>query len=357
MAADPRLEPGEARIIHERTPLQVETRVEALRGGAPTDTRVLYIRDNLRPEAAADRLSLDGCVQRPLELSLEALRALPQTEVTMVLQCAGNGRIHHHRLAPVEGALWGGGALACVRFRGVPLRELVRLCQPAGARYLTATGASPASSAEGFERSVPLDDVLQSALVALELNGEPLPFDHGAPLRLVVPGYFAVNSVKWLRRLSFDQKPTRNLYQTRRYRLPLAALEPGAAFVPTEDNSRPCWRMPLKSQWLDPLDGQALSAGEAVLEGVAWSDGRSAVERVEVSLDGGSSWRAAQLEAAATPFAWRRWRLDCKLEQGPLELLVRAFGDGQAQPLDGASGWNPDGYAWNAVERVRVQVG
>lgn len=351
--------------LHVRAPLQCETPLSLLRQHRVTPTALLYVRNNqdlagsFSAAAAAGpwRLELRGT--RSVTLEVTELKRYPLVETEMVLQCAGNSRAQYGRASPVSGAQWQDGAVANVVFGGVRLADVLSpLGIPKGARYLTARGAGEAHEPDlpPFERSVPLADVLDTALLATTLNGEPLSALHGGPVRLVVPGYFGVNNVKWLTHISLDAETTDGFYQTARYRLPLTPLAPGEAFEPTSENSRPSWRMGVKSLLWEPLVGETLRAGPVTLRGVAWTDGRSALEFVEVSHDGGSSWQRAELEGAASPYAWRPWSLTLTLEAGERELWVRA-GDsaGNVQPLEGA-GWNPAGYEFNGVQRVRLSV-
>lgn len=358
--------------LHVAAPLQSEPPLALLREARVTDKKHLYVRNN---QDLAGAMALSGGPNAwpftlentrtgtALELDVTELARHPQVETEMVLQCAGNSRRNFAGRSPVSGAGWGDGAVANVVFGGVRLRDLLSgLDVPdllAGARYLSALGAGTPHEDDlpPFERSVPLDEVLDSALLATTLNGEALPALHGGPLRLVLPGLYGVNSVKWTTRLRFDAEATTNLYQTEKYRLPLAALEPGEPFEPTLENSVPSWRMRLKTLLWRPLVGETLRAGSVALGGAAWSDGRGRVARVEVSSDHGASWQEAQLDAPESPYAWTLWSLTLPFAAGEHEIWVRAVDDaGCAQPLDPNAGWNPAGYAWSSAERVRLSV-
>jgi DMSO/TMAO reductase YedYZ molybdopterin-dependent catalytic subunit len=190
------------------------------------------------------------------------------------------------------------------------------------------------------------------------MNGLPLPAAHGGPLRLVLPGFYSVNSVKWLSRLTLEKRPTPNHYQSARYRVPKVRLTPGQDFVFTEENSRPDWLQNVKSFIWAPLDGERLRPGPLEIRGPAWTAGRSLLGGVELSLDRGRSWRSAELDMSTSPFSWRLWRLPVVLEAGAHDLWARAFdASGNRQPLDGTEFWNPSGYEWNGVHKIRVTVG
>ncbi|CAA9556982.1 MAG: hypothetical protein AVDCRST_MAG86-278 [uncultured Truepera sp.] len=354
--------------LHVSSPLQSETPLTLLRETRVTDKANLYIRNNqdlagsmvLDPAGGDWRVTLVG-PRQTLPLGLDDLGRYPQRETEMVLQCSGNSRRRFAGTSPVSGAGWGDGAVANVVFGGVLLRDVLGAAPGLleGTRYLTARGMGTAHEDDlpAFERSVPLDDVLNTALLATTLNGEPLPALHGGPLRLVLPGYYGVNNVKWLCRLGFDAEPTQNHYQTEKYRLPKRPLEPGTPFEATPANSVPSWRMRLKTLLWRPLVGETLRAGPVDFGGVAWSDGRGRVARVEVSCDRGVNWREADLDTPESPYAWSEWSLTLTLAPGEPEIWVRALDDaGRAQPLDPNSGWNPAGYEWSSAERVRLSV-
>ncbi len=352
--------------LHVSRPLQGETPLELLRGSRITDKRLLYVRNNqdlagsmvLEPSGHAAELVLE-LPEGSRRLTLAQLRELPQHDTEMVLQCSGNSRGHFSGHSPVSGAQWQDGAIANVVFGGVLLRDVLGAAKLGDARYLTATGAGTPHEDDlpAFERSVPLANVLDSALLALTLNGEALPACHGGPLRLVLPGFYGVNNVKWLTRLSFDAEPTAGHYQLDKYRLPKAPLEPGQPFEATLNNSVPSWHMKLKSLLWQPLVGETVRAGDVELGGVAWSDGRRRVSRVAVSCDSGESWLEAVLDPAESPYAWSLWSLTLPFAAGEPEVWIRAFDDaGNAQPLDPNAGWNPAGYEWHSVQRVRLAV-
>jgi len=355
--------------LHVPHPLQSETPLALLRESHVTPKAHLYVRNNqdlygsmeLGRGAEGWRVALTGAGSG-LELDLRDLQRYTHHETEMVLQCSGNSRGRFGGVSPVSGSRWGDGAVANVVFGGVLLRDVLADADPellTGARYLTARGAGTPHEDDlpPFERSMPLDDVLDTALLATTLNGEALPALHGGPVRLVLPGFYGVNNVKWTTHLRFSTEPTDNTYQTEKYRLPKTPLEPGESFEPTPENSVPSWRMRLKTLLWRPLVGETLRAGPVALGGVAWSDGRSRVARVTVSTDLGASWHEAALETPASPYAWCPWSLTLPFGPGEHEVWVRAHDDaGGAQPLEQNVGWNPAGYEWSSAERVRLAV-
>ena len=355
----------EGLIEHVATPKQSETPLELLREERVTHKDVLYIRNNVdlagvtMQSASAEGWSVQvgGLVETPTTLQVTELLERPHTEVEMVLQCSGNSREKFNQAAPVAGALWQHGALANVVFSGVPLKELLEPKDSPETLYLTVRGKGTVQNGQPFERSVPLAEILETALLATHLNGELIAGVHGGPVRLVLPGFFGVNNVKWLTHLSVDREETGNLHQQERYRMPLEPLEPGSAFHPTPENSRSSWRQPLKSLLWSPLSSEQISAGRVTLRGPVWTDGRSEVSVIEVSFDRGKSWQEASLEPADSRYSWYLWELTVELSEGEHEVWVCAKDDaGNVQPLDGTVAWNPDGYEWNGVDKVRITV-
>ena len=356
-----------ALLNHVASPRQSETPLELLRTSHITDKKLLYVRNNvdlasmtLHPVPTEGwRVEIGGLLEHPLTLEASGLLERSHIDVEMVLQCSGNSRAKFAQAAPALGAQWGHGALANVVFSGVPLREILEPCGiQTEAVYLSARGRGTLEEgAQPFERSVPLEEVWDSALLATKLNGEPLPGAHGGPVRLVLPGFYGVNNVKWLTHLSLEDSPSANLHQSERYRMPLAPIRPGAPFEPTPENSRPSWRQNLKSLLWSPLPHERVTAGKVTLSGPAWTDGQRKVSAVEVSLDRGASWREAALEPPASPYSWSLWTLTLELPEGEVEVWVKATDEaGNTQPLDGRTAWNPDGYEWNAVDKVRLNV-
>lgn len=360
---DPRL------IVHSVRPVELETPLELLRTEAVTPKSMLFVRNNgmlekslnLKPlEAKEWSIDFSGLVEHPRSIDIARLAELEQVETELVLQCSGNGRAFFTRAAKTSGSQWQHGALGNVRFAGVPLQAVVKALKlniGPEAKFLTARGRDSALSAEqaDFEHSIPLADALSKSLIALRLNGEPLPAVHGGPIRLVTPGYYGTMNVKWLSRLRLEATETFNHHQVRRYRTPRVLLAPGTRFTPGLDNSDPNWGMRIKSLFFAPLDGQRVRAGSVEARGVAWNDGSCKIEAVELSRDGGLSWQQARLEAPASPYAWYHWKAVMELRQGDHSLSCRAVDVlGRSQPLRGAVTWNPAGYAWNGVHTIKV---
>jgi sulfite oxidase len=330
-------------ILWSREPLNAETPLGLLCRSAVTPTELFFVRSHgavpdVDPEQY--RLTLTGDVRAPLTLSLAELRRLPRTSVTATLACAGNRR---GELGAVAGAIpWGAGAIGNAVWTGVRLADLLG---PAGvapeARHVAFTAldtALVAGGSEHFGGSIPLDKALDDeVLIADEMNGEPLPPEHGFPLRAVVPGYIGARSVKWLAAISVQRTPSESFFQTRDYAV----------------DGRPLGPLPLSSALCALTD----ATGGLTLSGYAVAgDGRS-VARVEVSTDGGRSWSDATLRSGPRdPWTWRLWDAEVALAPGPGELVVRAHDDlGRTQPEHAA--WNPRGYLNDSWHRTALAGG
>lgn len=363
---DPRL------IVYSAKPLEIETPLELLREQRITPKQLLFVRNNqaladsntLQPIRDDDwRIDLTGLVEYPRQISVARLRAMPQTECEMVLQCSGNGRAFFSKLAHCDGSQWRHGAMGNVKFRGVRLRDVIDALAPhidPAARFVTAEGRDDAASpqAADFEHSIPLADALARSIVALELGGEALPAVHGGPVRLVTPGYYGTMHVKWLGRLRFEAEETFNHHQVRRYRTPYEPIEPGSKFDYGRENSEPNWRMRVKCVIFSPADRAELPAGRTTIAGVAFNDGAVAIQSVDLTTDGGRTWRRAELTVPDSRYAWYPWRIELELPPGEHEIVARATDAlGRSQPLDASLQWNPAGYAFSAADRLSVRAG
>jgi sulfane dehydrogenase subunit SoxC len=300
------------------------------------------------------RVSVGGLVRKPLRLSMADLRSRASLTMPVTMECAGNGRA---RLTPRPiSQPWITEAIGTAEWTGTPLRPLL---EEAGiseeAVELVFTGADRGIQGDiehDYQRSLTVADAMRDeVLLAYEMNGAPLPPQHGHPLRLVVPGWYGMTNVKWLARITLLEEPFQGYQQAVGYRLYDAEGVPG----------EPVTRMLPRSLMVPPgvpdflTRERRLEPGLVTLTGRAWS-GHGPIERVEVSTDAGATFAPALLEEPLGAAAWRGWRFEWDAPPGRHELCSRAAdAAGNAQPLDPA--WNLKGYANNAVERVAVQVG
>ena len=362
-------------IVHNAVTGVAETPTRLLREHRLTPKEFLFVRNNqilpggltLSPYPSAEwNLELGGLVSPARTVSLSDLARIQQTEAIAVLQCAGNGRAFYSRVARTKGTQWQRGGMGQIQWRGVRLKDLLDsfgLLLGTDARFLTAEGrdSAPTPSDDDYEQSVPLADILETALLVTHMNGEPIPAIHGGPLRLVLPGYYGSMNVKWVSRLRFESRPSTSRHHAQRYRTFRERIVPGSAPEVTAEGTRPTWRQRVKSVIWSPLEGERLFPGPVRVSGVAWNDGRTEIAKVELSLDGGDTWWRAQLQAPLSAYGWYPWKVDLwygwnpQLEKGgaPAEFRVRAFDAlGRTQPDDGSVFWNPSGYEWFGVDSI-----
>lgn len=304
-------------------------------------------------------LTFNGLVRKPLRISLEELRRLPKVSVVATLQCAGNRRLEMAAVRPIPGELgWGSEAVGTAEWKGVPLRELLAAVEPLPEAKHVAFSAFDETERHGhrftFGGSIPLDKALSSeVLLAYEMNGHDLPPVHGAPLRVVVPGYIGARSVKWLSGITLQEEPSDNYFQAKAYRL----------FGPQVDHDNVDWDSGLMlgpfnvgSVISSPVEGETLPAGAVKVGGFAYA-GEREVARVEVSVDGGRTWTTAELGPERGRWAWRLWQARIDLPAGDHEIVCRAWDTAaQTQPEDPAHVWNFKGYMNNAWHRVKVNL-
>ena len=348
-------------IVHEEAPFNAETGLAALDEGPLTATDAFYVRGHgAVPEIDPDawRLRVEGAVERELDLSFATLReAFVERKETATLQCAGNRRAGLMAIRDIPGeAPWGPGATGTATWTGVALADVLALAGPhREAAHVGFEGADLSSEAKPPQRfggSIPLDKGCRpEVLLAWAMNGEPLPPVHGAPLRVVVPGYIGARSVKWLDRIEVRAAPWKGYFQHVVYRL----LPEDGAVGPGE--GMPLGLVALNSDVLSPADGVTVAAGPVEVRGYAFAGGERHVARVDVSLDGGATWSQAELLEDQGRWAWRHWRFTAELARGEHEVLVRAWDSSAAtQPEDEAALWNPKGYVNNARPRIRLRA-
>jgi sulfane dehydrogenase subunit SoxC len=321
----------------------------------PTGLHYLLIHFDIPAvDAASYRLAIDGLVERPVELSLADLQARPAVTYPVTMECAGNGRA---LLEPRwQSQPWLNEAVGTAEWTGTPLRPLLEEAGvSASALEVVFTGHDRGVQGDiehDYARSLSLDDALRDeVLVAYAMNGAPLLPQHGYPVRLIVPGWYGMTHVKWLRSITAVDSPFLGYQQDFGYKLRQSE---------DDDDAVPVTRMLPRSLMVPPgipvFFGRqrVVPAGPCELVGRAWS-GRGRIERVEVSGDGGATWADAELDADAPAFAWRGWRFLWDAQPGEHVLMCRATdAAGNVQPLEAE--WNLEGYCNNGVQRVSVTV-
>jgi len=351
-------------LVHEQDPFNAEPPRAALAAAMITSLDAFYVR-NHGPVAEISpsgwRLEVSGLVHRELSLSLAQLREnFDEHEITATLQCAGNRRTGLLETRDIPGeAPWGPGATGTATWRGVRLTDVLAGagCQEQ-AHHVVLVGADVSEEADPpqpFAVSIPRHKALApEVLLAHTMNGEPLAAVHGAPVRVVVPGYIGARSVKWLERIVAQAEPGQGYFQALTYRLLPAETDP-ETIAPGEGVA--LGAIAVNSDILTPEDGTTVGAGELRVAGYAVAGDDRSIVRVDVSVDGGTTWRQARLGESPGPWAWSRWELGLAVAPGELEITVRAWDSAAAaQPEDPAHLWNPKGYVNNSWARVMVTV-
>ena len=320
----------------------------------PTGMHYLLIHFDV-PDVPADRwhLTVDGLVDRPLRLSLADIQQQPATTVAVTMECAGNGRALMEP-RPV-GQPWLLEAIGTATWTGTPLRAVLAAAglRPE-ARELVFTGLDRGAQGgivQNYQRSLSHDEALRDeVLLAYAMNGAPLEPQHGAPLRLLVPGWYGMTSVKWLGRIEAVATPFAGYQQAGTYRY--AGGPDGQGDPVTLQRVRALLIPPGIPDFL--TRGRLVPTGPVVLQGRAWA-GRQSVTRVEVSVDGGATWADAELDAPVSPYAWCGWRFAWDARPGAHTLCVRATdAAGATQPAEPP--WNFGGFGNNLIQRVAVVV-
>lgn len=349
-------------------PLVAET-PESLLDDDTTPISKFFIRNNGQiPEPIKDvdgwQLKIEGEVEKPLTLTVKELKSRfkPQT-FRMVLECGGNGRSFYSPAA--RGNQWTNGGAGCAEWTGVRLADVLKAAGlKASAKFTGHFGADPHLSGDttkdAISRGMPIEKALEPhCLIVWAMNGEPLPHIHGGPLRLVVPGWPASLSSKWLNRILVRATPHdgQGMGGTS-YRVPTVPIVPGSN-ADGKTNFTDLTSMPVRSIISKPANGTRLPAAtrEIALRGAAWA-GDHEVAKVEVSFDAGQRWHAMTLAKPKNRYDWVRWTGKVKLpSDGYFEIWARATDSrGVAQPHV-ATNWNPQGYGSNPLHRIAVLVG
>jgi DMSO/TMAO reductase YedYZ molybdopterin-dependent catalytic subunit len=358
----PALDPAEAcrgaieagLVVHRAHPLNCEVPIGALIGRGLTPSARLYVRNHFHIpmiDASTWRLRVGGLVDRPLSLTLRDLHNMRSKTMVVTLECAGNGRSRFH--PPTDGVEWNLGAVSTAEWTGVPLVDVLDQAGIKGkAREVVFHGADAGTVDAGtqpihFARSLKLGDARDSqALLAYAVNGEPIPRRHGYPLRVIVPGWYGMASVKWLAEVEVIPGLFGGHFQTHAY------------FYERQRDGQvvrePVTRQKVRSLITEPAANTQVERSGLAVRGIAWS-GAAPVARVEVSV-GGAPWQEADLAGGWNGRSWQPWELITRIDR-PGATTVRARATdlaGRTQPEE--PDWNRFGYGNNAIHVVRVRV-
>jgi DMSO/TMAO reductase YedYZ molybdopterin-dependent catalytic subunit len=325
------------KIVRGESPLNLEMPFETLEGFL-TPTEAFYVRTHF-PIPSIDRnawwLRVEGEVENPFAINYEQLLELESITIPVTLECAGNSR---RFLEPkVKGVQWGLGAVGTAKWTGTPLSVLLeRAGMKTNAREVILEGTDGGALEEPkcppgqlrFARSIPLEKARADVLLAYKMNGRDLPPEHGFPVRAIVPGWYAMASIKWLQRIIITDQPFTGYYQTIDYAYWKRRAEVAELTPLTE--------MQIKAEIAKPTEGETVPANSSVrVHGAAWTSD-SQITKVELSTDGGSTWNETNLLGEPKPNAWRLWEFNWQTPAAPgnQTLMARATDSlGHTQPL------------------------
>lgn len=340
---------------HQLNPENQETPIYFLRQWY-TPSKYFYRRNHFTYPMAENNnffLQIKGFVNQPMIFQYKDLLSMPSKTVVVPLECSGNKRAFYE--PKVFGEQWEGGAISQGVWKGVSLIHILNIVgiNPS-AKEIVFTGADfgPRTDLIGyfsFSRSLPLNKALHpDTLIAYELNGKPIPFKHGHPLRLIVPQWYAMASVKWLNHITLVGQPFQGPFQTIDY-----------VYYPDKESDfgkKPVTTMRVNSIIQKPLDYQLLNTGKQMVNGIAWT-GKGRISKVEISTDNGNSWNLAKIyEDQSSPYAWTAWSYVWSVKvKGEYTILSKATdSSGRSQPSEAE--WNRKGYGYNAISKIKVKV-
>ena len=324
-----------------------------------TPNNRFFVRSHFGPPSPSSlkdwQLHVEGDVKQRLTLSFSDLKAFEEVTLHAVVQCAGNGRAFFRPKVP--GVQWERGAVGNAKWAGVRLGDVLkRAGLGSKAKHVQLLGADRPvlPTVPLFIRSIPIEKAMHpTTMLAYEMNEEPLPILHGAPLRLIVPGWAGDTCVKWLTHLTVQEDEADGFYMQTAYRMPVTPVQPGAIIHPSE--MIPVTEMAVKSIIARPLEGAKVPGGTVQVEGVALT-GEGEIVRVQISMDEGKQWYDANLGEERAPYAWRLWRYAWKgMKPGSYTILSRAT-DSRGHTQPSATPWNPGGFLWNGADVVRIEI-
>lgn len=339
------------RVMSEK-PLNAETPVASLQTWI-TRNAVFFKRNQgqiMSAPVSLDtwRLSIQGLVKQPLELDFNEILSLPKVEVANTLECSGNSRSLLTKKA--SGNPWTIGGVGNAIWGGVRLADVIEKAGAAAdARHVSFEGLDkPLGKAQiKFIRSIPIEKAMESTLLAYEMNGEPLPLEHGFPLRALALGWTGANCVKWLSTIKLLDRPQEGFFMDKVYRVFQKGEDRETGTVVTT--------ISLKSIITAPDNGATLPPGIVAVRGAAYA-GEADIGLVEVSVDGGVNWEAATFIGPHETYAWRRWEFQWPVTTPGEYLIMARATDNQGRVQPESANWNVLGYGNNGVREHAVSV-
>jgi len=345
-------------IVRSDSPSDFETPLDLLDRAWITSNEFHFVRSHLHtPKTDLNTWSLviEGEVNQTVTLMMRDIGDFPPGDLIVTLECSGNGRVYSD--PPVPGLQWEKGAVGTARWTGIALRDVLNKAglKPT-ARHIIMNGADePLASAPDFVRSVPIEKAMDpNTILAFRMNGEDIPIEHGFPVRLIVPGWEAAASTKWITNIRVSETEADGFFYKTAYRIPSHPVAPGTAV--DANDMVPYTALDVKSIITFPPEGITVPTGSSIeLRGFAWA-GEADITHVDVSTDFGRTWTPAALDSETARYAWRRFRHVWKAAtRGSFVAMSRATDShGRTQPI--APAWNPAGYLYNVIDKVRINV-
>ena len=350
-------------IVHGREPFNAEPALPHLVADPITPLAHFYVR-NHGPiptiEKGAFRLQVEGLVNKPIELTLDQIKdRFPVHTAAATLTCAGNRRSEMSAIRLIGGVQWNAGAIGNAKWTGAALADVLKAAElKPEAKHVWFEGVDPIKHMDGktepFGGSIPLAKAQSKdapTLLAHAMNDQPLAVQHGFPLRAVVPGYIGARSVKWLGKIVVSDRPSPNHFMTEAYKLITTDSKDELA------KAEPIYEFPINAAICAPAASEKLKAGDVTISGYALppGDGKATIAKVELSADGGRTWKPATLLGKPAPCCWQLWQARLPLAAGKHQLIVRATDStGRVQPEK--CEWNLKGYLYNAWHHGSAQT-
>jgi sulfite oxidase len=345
-------------IERNAKPLLAESTHEALEPWeTPIDGFFIRSHHNVYPINVDDSWTIEfsGLIGVPKKISLQELKRKKSVSFHAVLECSGNGRGLFN--PQVSGIQWKRGAVGNAEWTGVPLESVLKdLKVKKEAVYVTVEGFDePVMKSDAkFVRSIPLTMLLETkAILAWDMNRQSIPIAHGGPVRLIIPGVYGQNWIKWVNKMIFSNSEDPRMYAKKAYRMPEKPVKPGDSWDPVK-NGKPVGYILPQTIFTTPWPGAKVSPGKVLVRGKAFT-GKGYIKQVEISINGGRTWKRARL-SKAKDHAWQEFEFDMTVVEGKnYNLLARATdSNGVRQPLK--QQWNPKGYLYNAADRIQFKA-
>ncbi|CAH0553952.1 unnamed protein product [Brassicogethes aeneus] len=364
-----------ALIPASKKPFNAETLPSLLVENFITPNELFYVRNhlpvpNINPETYELEIEIEGRKKSKV-FTLEDLKKMPCRTITTTIMCAGNRRSEMTKIKPVKGLNWGAAAIGTAKFKGVPLREVLKLAglseeDEENFKHVQFEGDDVDVTGKMYGASIPIwkaVDKRGDVILAYEMNGVPIPRDHGFPIRVIVPGIVGARNVKWLTKVVISKKESDSHWQQNDYK----GFSPSTDWDTVDFKKSPAIQeLPVISAIGKPLDGDTVKVedGHILVKGYAWSGGGQKIVRVDLTSDGGKTWHVANLDhqdPAEPPrhWTWTLWSAKIPVDKNTknMEIWAKAVDSNyNTQPEGFENIWNLRGVLSNAYHRINIKL-